>query len=368
MAYRFQRLAGRQSSNDDDRRARPMNPAIAGLLAAFAAALRCCRRARALPPRRVAAVARRRVDGGDADRARVRHIARESRAAQHRIARRCCRRWRSWRWVSQASATPAGARRSGWPTSFHRVGRARHTRSRRRRRPAASDPRGRAVRVRRRACRYAGRRRSGADLAGVVRVARSRSAACRRWARRRVAACRSRRRTLATDRAAEAAARQCQSGRIRPRGVAARATTFAPPATSAIRGRNVRVDAFAGRARRLCPARPRADADAHRRVRCRAAPYAGVIAALAIGDQRAIPEAQWPVFNRTGVAHLISISGLHVTVFATLAGGCALLACRRSTRSRRASLRARSRRSSVSCSRSATCCSRAPKCPPCARC
>ncbi len=40
------------------------------------------------------------------------------------------------------------------------------------------------------------------------------------------------------------------------------------------------------------------------------APYAGVIAALAIGDQRAIPEAQWTVFNRTGVSHLISISGL----------------------------------------------------------
>lgn len=61
------------------------------------------------------------------------------------------------------------------------------------------------------------------------------------------------------------------------------------------------------------------------------APYAGVIAALAIGDQRAVPEAQWVVFNRTGITHLVSISGLHVTVFATLAGGCALLACRRST-------------------------------------
>ena len=46
------------------------------------------------------------------------------------------------------------------------------------------------------------------------------------------------------------------------------------------------------------------------------APYAGVIVALAIGDQRAIPEAQWRVFNRTGVSHLISISGLHVTAFA----------------------------------------------------
>ena len=49
-------------------------------------------------------------------------------------------------------------------------------------------------------------------------------------------------------------------------------------------------------------------------------PYAGVIAALAIGDERAIPEEQWRIFNRTGVGHLISISGLHVTFFAALVG------------------------------------------------
>ena len=58
-----------------------------------------------------------------------------------------------------------------------------------------------------------------------------------------------------------------------------------------------------------------------------------MIVALTIGEQRAIPEAQWRVFNRTGIAHLISISGLHVTVFATLAGGARL-------RSRGASRRA----------------------------
>jgi competence protein ComEC len=61
-------------------------------------------------------------------------------------------------------------------------------------------------------------------------------------------------------------------------------------------------------------------------------PYAGVIVALAIGDQRAIPEAQWTVFNRTGVGHLVSISGLHVTVFATFAGGLAYALARRSVR------------------------------------
>ncbi|HEY3179477.1 MAG TPA: DNA internalization-related competence protein ComEC/Rec2 [Casimicrobiaceae bacterium] len=60
-------------------------------------------------------------------------------------------------------------------------------------------------------------------------------------------------------------------------------------------------------------------------------PYAGVLVALAIGDQRAIPEAQWLVFNRTGIAHLVSISGLHVTVFAALAGGLAFIVTRRST-------------------------------------
>ncbi len=47
-------------------------------------------------------------------------------------------------------------------------------------------------------------------------------------------------------------------------------------------------------------------------------PYAGVLAALAIGDQRAIPPDQWQVFTRTGVNHLMSISGLHVTMVAGL--------------------------------------------------
>ncbi len=62
------------------------------------------------------------------------------------------------------------------------------------------------------------------------------------------------------------------------------------------------------------------------------APYAGVIVALAIGDQRAVPEPQWTVFNRTGISHLISISGLHVTVFAAFAGGIAYALARRSVR------------------------------------
>jgi competence protein ComEC len=48
------------------------------------------------------------------------------------------------------------------------------------------------------------------------------------------------------------------------------------------------------------------------------APYAGVIAALVIGDQRAIPPEQWQTFTRTGVNHLMSISGLHVTMVSGL--------------------------------------------------
>jgi len=48
-------------------------------------------------------------------------------------------------------------------------------------------------------------------------------------------------------------------------------------------------------------------------------PYAGVLSALAIGDQGAIPQAQWQVFRRTGVSHLMSISGLHITMLGSLA-------------------------------------------------
>jgi competence protein ComEC len=46
--------------------------------------------------------------------------------------------------------------------------------------------------------------------------------------------------------------------------------------------------------------------------------YAGVIVALVIGDQRGIDQSDWTVFNRTGIGHLISISGLHITMVAGL--------------------------------------------------
>ena len=47
---------------------------------------------------------------------------------------------------------------------------------------------------------------------------------------------------------------------------------------------------------------------------------AGVLAALAVGDQSAIDRDDWDLFRRTGIAHLVSISGLHVTMFAWCAG------------------------------------------------
>jgi len=50
-----------------------------------------------------------------------------------------------------------------------------------------------------------------------------------------------------------------------------------------------------------------------------ATPAAGILAALAVGDQRAISSEEWRLFNRTGVTHLMSISGLHVTLVSGLA-------------------------------------------------
>ena len=44
--------------------------------------------------------------------------------------------------------------------------------------------------------------------------------------------------------------------------------------------------------------------------------FAGMLAALVVGDQAAIDRVDWDVFRATGVAHLVSISGLHITMFA----------------------------------------------------
>lgn len=59
---------------------------------------------------------------------------------------------------------------------------------------------------------------------------------------------------------------------------------------------------------------------------------AGLIAALVVGDQGAIAYADWDVFRATGVAHLMSISGLHITMFAWLAAAVVGWLWRRSAR------------------------------------
>ena len=59
-------------------------------------------------------------------------------------------------------------------------------------------------------------------------------------------------------------------------------------------------------------------------------PYAGAMVALVIGDQRAIPQSDWTIFNRTGIGHLVSISGLHITMIAGLFAGAMHFLWRRS--------------------------------------
>ena len=58
----------------------------------------------------------------------------------------------------------------------------------------------------------------------------------------------------------------------------------------------------------------------------------GALAALAVGDQAAIAGPGWEVFRNTGVAHLMSISGLHITMLAWLGGAAVGAAWRRSER------------------------------------
>lgn len=57
--------------------------------------------------------------------------------------------------------------------------------------------------------------------------------------------------------------------------------------------------------------------------------YAGIMIALALGDQNAIPQEDWALFQRTGVSHLMSISGLHITMLAGLAAGLVFAIWRR---------------------------------------
>ncbi|CAJ0797671.1 hypothetical protein LMG7141_03415 [Ralstonia condita] len=46
--------------------------------------------------------------------------------------------------------------------------------------------------------------------------------------------------------------------------------------------------------------------------------HANVIVALVVGDQSGIATEDWELFRRTGISHLVSISGLHITMIASL--------------------------------------------------
>ncbi|NYT66085.1 DNA internalization-related competence protein ComEC/Rec2 [Alcaligenaceae bacterium] len=48
--------------------------------------------------------------------------------------------------------------------------------------------------------------------------------------------------------------------------------------------------------------------------------YGAVMLALALGDQASMDADDWVVFNRTGLTHLVSISGTHITLIAALLG------------------------------------------------
>lgn len=60
------------------------------------------------------------------------------------------------------------------------------------------------------------------------------------------------------------------------------------------------------------------------------ATHAGVLQALVVGEQRAVSEADWTIFRRTGTSHLLAISGLHITLIASMAGFLAAWCWRRS--------------------------------------
>lgn len=58
--------------------------------------------------------------------------------------------------------------------------------------------------------------------------------------------------------------------------------------------------------------------------------YAAVIVALVMGDQSGIAPDDWDLFRRTGISHLVSISGLHITMIAGLFAALWMVLWRRS--------------------------------------
>ncbi|XZG71176.1 DNA internalization-related competence protein ComEC/Rec2 [Chitinibacteraceae bacterium HSL-7] len=56
---------------------------------------------------------------------------------------------------------------------------------------------------------------------------------------------------------------------------------------------------------------------------------AALVAALTVGDQSRLSREQWQYFSRTGTTHLMSISGLHITLIAGWLAGATLIIWRR---------------------------------------
>ena len=48
--------------------------------------------------------------------------------------------------------------------------------------------------------------------------------------------------------------------------------------------------------------------------------YGAVLLALTIGDQASVSASDWTIFNRSGITHLVSISGSHITMIAAVGG------------------------------------------------
>lgn len=61
-------------------------------------------------------------------------------------------------------------------------------------------------------------------------------------------------------------------------------------------------------------------------------PYSAVLQALVIGDESGISQADWQVFLRTGINHLMSISGLHITMLSGMAFALVMALWRRSAK------------------------------------
>ncbi len=78
--------------------------------------------------------------------------------------------------------------------------------------------------------------------------------------------------------------------------------------------------------------RARADIRTRLQARVGGQRFGGVLIALVLGDQRAIAEEDWVLFNRTGISHLVSISGLHITMISGLLALTAGALWRRSRR------------------------------------